>query len=104
MPKQAALDGGFASKANLESAKGLGVEDVCFSKGRGLAVSDMVRSSWVYKRLRRFRAGVDGVISFLKRAFGLDRCSWRGLEGFKRYTWASVVSCNLLVIARHQLE
>ena len=104
IPKQAALDGGFASKANLASAKAIGVEDVCFSKGRGLAVSDMARSAWVYKRLRRFRAGVEGVISFLKRVFGLDRCTWRGLEGFRRYAWASVVSCNLLVIARHQLE
>lgn len=104
VPRQAALDGGFASKANLAAAKERGVKDVCFSKGRGLEITDMVRSTWVYKRLRRFRAGVEGAISFLKRAFGFDRCTWRGLAGFKAYAWASVVSCNLLIIARHMLE
>jgi hypothetical protein len=30
----------------------------------------------------------------------LDRCTWRGLESFKAYTWASVLSYNLLVMAR----
>lgn len=103
-PRQAALDGGFASHANLGSAKARGVEDVCFTKGRGIPVTDMVKDSWVYKRLRRFRAGVEGVISFLKRSFGLRRCTWRGEQGFKSYVWASVVACNLLIVARNQLE
>jgi len=95
---------GFASRENVKKIKAMGVKDVCFSKGRGMAITDMVKSSWVYKRLRRFRAGVEGVISFLKRVFGLDRCMWRGLAGFESYAWASVVSCNLLVIARHMLK
>lgn len=30
-------------------------------------------------------AGVEGVISFLKRGFGLGRCTWRGEQGFKSY-------------------
>ena len=47
------------------------------------------------------RAGIEGVISFLKRVFGLDRCTWRGSNGFKAYAWASVVACNLLIIARN---
>jgi len=75
-PRQAAMDGGFASKDILEAAKALGVQDVCFQKKRGLKVSEMTRSSWVYKRLRGFRAGIEGLISLLKRAFGLDRCTW----------------------------
>jgi IS5 family transposase len=75
-PRQAALDGGFASKDNLREAKDLGVQDVCFSKKRGLQVPEMVKSTWVYRKLRDFRAGIEGVISFLKRAFGLDRATW----------------------------
>ena len=102
-PRQAALDGGFASKDNLKEAKALGVEDVCFQKKRGLRVSDMTRSSWVYKRLRDFRAGIEGLISFLKRAFGLDRCTWRGPESFESYVHASVLAANLLTLARHLL-
>ena len=102
-PRQAAMDGGFASKDNLKEAKILGVEDVCFQKKRGLKVSEMARSSWVYKRLRDFRAGIEGMISFLKRAFGLDRCTWRGEESFASYVQASVLTANLLTLARHLL-
>jgi len=104
VPSQAALDGGFASRANLETLKARGVQDVCFSKGRGLLVSEMVRSSWVYRKLRDFRAGIEGCISFLKRCFGLSRCLWRGLRAFGAYVWASVVTANLLTIARHELQ
>ena len=102
-PRQAAFDGGFSSKDNLAAIKAQGVQDVCFSKGRGLEITDMVRSAWVYGKLRDFRAGVEAGISFLKRCFGLDRCTWSGLASFKAYTWASVISANLLMLARHAL-
>jgi len=104
LPRQAAFDGGFASKANLDEIKDMGVEDVAFSKRRGLKVSAMVKSSWVYKRLKHFRAGIEGVISFLKRCFALRRCTWRSLPSFKSYVWSSVISANLLIIARHKLS
>ena len=99
-PLKTALDGGFASKANLESAKGKGIKDVCFAKKRGLEEEDMCRSSWVYNRLRRFRAGIESGISWLKRCFGLSRCTWKSLRSFKSYVWASIVSANLLTLAR----
>ena len=102
-PRQATLDGGFASKDNLTDAKALGVEDVCFAKRRGLAVLDMVKSSWVYRKLKRFRAGIESVISLLKRAFGLDRCTWKGATGFVAYVRLGVLAANLLTLARHQL-
>jgi len=102
-PLQASFDGGFASHENLVSIKQLGVQDVAFSKGRGLEINDMVRSRWVYRQLRNFRAGIEAGISFLKRAFGLGRCLWRGFESFCAYVHASVLSSNLLVIARHVL-
>ena len=100
-PRQVAYDGAFSSKANLEAIKGKGVEDVAFTKAH-FAVTDMVKSSWVC--LRRFRCGIEGVISFLKRVFGLDRCTWRSLPSFKSYVWSSIITCNLLVMARHLLR
>jgi IS5 family transposase len=103
-PLKVALDGGFASKANLKSAKGKGIKDVCFAKKRGLEEQEMCRSSWVYKRLRRFRAGIESSISWLKRCFGLDRCTWKSLQSFHSYVWASVVSANLLTLARCEIE
>jgi IS5 family transposase len=103
-PRQTAMDGGFASKPNLVAIKARGVEDVVFAKKRNLEVAEMAKSSWVYKRLRNFRAGVEGTISFLKRCFGLGRCMWRGFESFKSYAWSSVIAANLLVMARHVLS
>ena len=99
-PIKAALDGGFASKKNLGSAKGKGIKDVCFAKKRGLEEEEMCRSTWVYKRLRRFRAGIESGISWLKRCFGFARCMWKSLPSFHSYVWASVVSANLLTLAR----
>lgn len=102
-PRQVSFDGGFASRANVVAIKQLGVEDVAFSKRVGLQIEEMVKSTWVYRRLRNFRAGVEGTISFLKRAFGLDRCAWSSFGSFKAYVCGSVLACNLLVVARHIL-
>ena len=99
-PLKAALDGGFASKDNVRKAKELGVKDVCFAKRRGIKVTDMCRSPYVHKRLRNFRAGIESGISWLKRCFGLDRCNWQGWRSFQSYVWASIVSANLLTLAR----
>ena len=101
-PLKVALDGGFASKDNLKAAKKRGIKDVCFAKKRGLKEEDMCRSKRVYKRLRRFRAGIEAGISWLKRCFGLWTCTWKSFRSFKSYVWASIVSANLLVLARSQ--
>jgi IS5 family transposase len=102
-PLKVALDGGFASKDNLVKAKKRKIKDVCFSKKRGLKETDMCRSDYVYKKLRQFRAGIESGISWLKRSFGLTRCTWKGFRSFKCYVLASVVAANLLTIARKKL-
>ncbi|MGB5616696.1 MAG: ISNCY family transposase [Desulfobacterales bacterium] len=102
-PLKVALDGGFASKDNLSKAKERDIKDVCFAKKRGLKETDMCRSEYVYKKLRRFRAGIEAGISWLKRSFGLTRCTWKGFRSFKSYVLSSVVAANLLTIARKKL-
>jgi IS5 family transposase len=102
-PRQVAFDGGFASQPNLTGVKALGVADVAFSKRCGLAINEMVKSTWVYKRLRNFRAGIEGCISLLKRCFGMARCSWSGASSFRAYVWSSIVSANVVIMARHLL-
>jgi IS5 family transposase len=99
-PRQAAADGGFASRDNLKQAKARGVTDVAFHKKSGLTIEAMVKSRWVYRKLRNFRAGIEAGISCLKRAFGLARVTWRGLAHFKAYVWSSVVAYNLALLAR----
>ena len=99
-PRQMAADGGYASGGNLKAAKEKGVRDMAFHKKRGLKIEDMVRSRWVYRKLRNFRAGIEAGISCLKRAYGLARCTWKGLAHFKAYVWSSVVAYNLALFAR----
>lgn len=99
-PRQVAADGGYASGANLEAVKELGVNDMAFNKKRGLNVADMAKSPGIYRRLRNFRAGIEANISCLKRAYGLARCTWKGIKHFTSYVWSSVVSYNLTVMAR----
>jgi transposase, IS5 family len=99
-PRQTAADGGFASRRNLGQAKALGVRDAAFHKKAGLRIEDMVKSNWVYRKLRNFRAGIESDISCLKRAYGLARCLWRGLDHFRAYVWSSAVAYNLALFAR----
>jgi len=105
-PNQVAFDGGFASRDNLESLKDTyEIDDVAFHKKRGLAEDDMASSRRVYRQLRKFRAGIEGIISWLKHTLGLERCRWTsGLEGFRAYVHGAVISANLLTMARHRLE
>jgi IS5 family transposase len=99
-PRQAAADGGFATRHNLAAAKAWGISDMAFHKKAGLRIEDMVKSKWVYRKLRNFRAGIEAGISCLKRTYGLARCTWRGLDHFKTYVWSSVVAYNLVLFTR----
>jgi transposase, IS5 family len=103
LPREAAFDGGYASRENLRQAKELGVERVCFSKKGSLTVEEMTGSKRIYNALQRFRAGIEGGISYLKRVFGLSRCTWKGEPSFHSYVWGSIVAANLLTLARHLL-
>ena len=44
----------------------MGVEDMAFHKKCRLAIEDMVKSHWIYRKLRNFRAGIEANISCLK--------------------------------------
>ena len=70
-------------------------------KNAALKISEIVKSSWIYKLLHHFRAGVEGCIATLKRVFRLNKCIWRGMESFENYVWSGVVIYNLVVLARH---
>ena len=77
-----------ACVAGLVDAKKLGVEHVV---ARSVVwQTDMTPSAWIYGQLKRFRAGVEAGISYLKRCFGLDRCHWRGWQHFQAYVHSAV--------------
>ncbi len=91
-PTHAAFDGGYASRDNLARAKALGVRHVVFHKKSGLKARDMTPSSWLYDQLKRFRAGIEAGISYLKRCFGLAR--------FKAHVHSAIFAHNLARLAR----
>jgi transposase, IS5 family len=99
-PQRVAFDGGFASKKNLEQIKSAGTVEVCFSKPAGVPVEQMTTSLGIRRTLKRFRAGIEAGISFLKRSFGWARVTGSGLSHFRASLWCSTVAHNLLVFAR----
>lgn len=99
-PERAAFDGGFASKANLHALQASGTREACFSKPAGVPIDEQTSTPRVRRILKRFRAGIEATVSFLKRSFGLSRCTWTGLARFRAYCWCSTVAHNLLTIAR----
>jgi transposase, IS5 family len=99
-PERVAFDGGFASKANHEELKSSGTKEVCFSKPAGVPIDEMTSTPRIRRILKRFRAGIEATVSFLKRSFGLSRCTWKGLHHFCAYAWCSTVAHNLLTVAR----
>ncbi len=54
----------------------------------------------VFRHAQRFRAGVEGTISYLKRVLGLSRCFTKGWEHFQATVGASIFTHNLLILAR----
>ena len=101
-PHEACFDGAFSSRANFEEIKRLEVGNVVFTKAKGITVDEMAGDKDTFRTLRNFRAGIEATISFLKRCVGWTRCAWRSLRSFNAYAWASVVTANLLLLARRQ--
>ena len=54
----------------------------------------------VFRHAQRFRAGVEGTISYLKRVLGLSRCFTKGWVHFQSTVGASIFTHNLLILAR----
>ena len=100
VPTSLSGDRRFFSAANEHMAYGSGVQKVCISKPgyRSKARKELEREPW-FKKLKRFRAGIEGIISTLMRSFGLSRCLWKGWESFRSYVGLCVVTFNLRKIA-----
>ena len=99
-PKSLSGDRRFFSSDNEQVAYSKGVKKVCLSKPgyRSTSRRELEREPW-FRKLKRFRAGIEGIISTLMRSFGLSRCPWKGWESFCSYVALSIVTFNLRKIA-----
>lgn len=102
LPGTVIADGSYASQTNFTRGQEAGVKRVVFTKPGGLSLHAMGVKKKTFDKLRKFRAGVEGNISELKRAFGASKATWKGEDGSKAFVWASVISYNLVRLARQQ--
>jgi IS5 family transposase len=99
-PELATADRGVYSKTNEQVARKLGVKRVALPQPG--AKSDRRKRQEAQRWFRaalRFRAGIEGRISHLKRARQLDRCRNRGETGLERWVGWGIITNNLVVIA-----
>lgn len=54
----------------------------------------------IFRALQRFRAGIEGTISALKRAFKMSRCLYRSFRTYRSSIGSHVFAHNLVVLAR----
>jgi IS5 family transposase len=96
-----AADRGLYSQANEDWLKNSGVKRVSIPK-RGKVGKERHRyqkQSW-FKRLQRFRAGIEARISLLKRKFGFTRSRMRGSPGVNIWVGQGIFAHNLWQAAR----
>lgn len=100
-PELVVADRNVHSKENERVAKEMGVKEVCLPKAgkKSADREEYERQRW-FKRARRFRAGIEGRISLMKRREYLGRCRDRGEEGFGRWVGWGVLRANLGTIAQ----
>ena len=69
-------------------------------KGRRTSEETEREHDPLFRLAQRFRAGIEGTISFLKRALRLVRCFNKGWEHFVSTIGQTILAHNLLVLAR----
>lgn len=102
VPGSTCTDGGYASKANSEFAIEKGIKNVVFNKIVG-SLKNIASSLNMETRLKKWRSGMEAVISNLKRGFNLRRVSWKGFDHFKSKVLWSVIAYNIRVMTGHIL-
>ncbi len=100
-PEMLAGDRGVFSPENDLAARQLGVKRVALPQpGAPSAERRAYEQQRWFRRAQRFRAGVEGRISVLKRRGYLGRCRDHGDDGFQRWIGWGVITANLATIAR----
>jgi IS5 family transposase len=103
-PRLLAGDRHFCSLDNERLAGRVGVQRIVLPKrgqyGRhDAARRQRERARW-FRRGERFRSGIEGRISVLRRAFGLRRCRYHGPAGLERWVGLGLLAHNLRAVGR----
>ncbi|MCL5994780.1 MAG: ISNCY family transposase [Chloroflexi bacterium] len=98
-PRQVSGDRGLFSPANEQQARALGVRQVSLPQPghKSARRRRYERQRW-FRAAQRFRNGIEGRISQLRRARRLNRCLNHGWSGFERWVGWGVIANNMAVI------
>jgi IS5 family transposase len=96
-PKSSVTDGGYASASNLEYAQKEGIVNIVFNKVVG-SIKNIATSKRVENKLKKWRSGIEAIISNLKRGFEIRRCTWKGWEHYRQKIFWSVIGYNFRVM------
>ena len=97
VPRDIVTDGGYASKDNAQIAKEKGIINIVFNKIKG-SLQNIVRSKTMETRLKKWRSGIEAVISNLKRGYELFRCEWKTRAHFDAKVYWNVIVYNIRVM------
>ncbi|HUU39740.1 MAG TPA: ISNCY family transposase [Desulfatiglandales bacterium] len=96
-PRDCATDGGYASLANQAYAQEQGITNIVFNKVVG-SLQNIASSKNLETRLKKWRSGIEAIISNIKRGFNLARCTWKGWEHFVAKVLWSIIAYNIRVM------
>jgi IS5 family transposase len=100
-PRSAAGDRGFFSAANEKLARDAGVKNIALpARGPLSAFRKKLQKQRWFRRLLRWRTGIESRIATLKHVFEMDRAVYKGDEGMERHVGWSVIANNLVSLAR----
>ena len=101
MPGTFAADKGFYESVKQLKALGekIATVSIC-KKGRRTKAEEAREHGDVFKAGQAFRAGVEGSISVLKRAFKLNRCLFKGYKHFASSVGCAIFCHNLVLLAQ----
>jgi IS5 family transposase len=102
-PDSSVTDGGFASLENQKYARDNGIKNIVFNKIVGSLKNITVGKS-IEERLKKWRSGIEAVISNLKRGFDLFRCNWKGEQHFRQKVFWSIIAYNIRVMTGSVLK
>jgi IS5 family transposase len=97
VPRDMVADGAYASKDNVGAAHKKGIVNIVFNKIRG-SLKNIAKSMNMETRLKKWRSGIEAVISNLKRGYELFRCEWRTRAHFDAKVYWNVIVYNIRVM------
>jgi IS5 family transposase len=101
VPTVLTADRAFFTLDNERLAHDLRIRSVALPRQGPLTPKQKeVRQGVAFRRAYRWRAGIEGRISVLKRRFGLARCRYHGEQGMERWVGWGLLAHNLRQISR----